>query len=171
MNILRFGLLAVALALSGCAHDVEGRALDPRLEQQLAVVRLDPAAAVAALNSYRASKRLRPVTLDADLTAMAQHQTDEMATHGELSHTVAGAFASRLAQAHILADEAGENLGAGYYSLDEAMAGWKGSSEHNANMLQPGFRRIGVAIAKTSRSHWGVFWAMEFSSEPKTALR
>ena len=102
---------------------------------------------------------------------MAQHQADEMADHGELSHTVAGAFTARLAEAHVLAEEAGENLGAGYFSLDDAMAGWKGSAEHNANMLRPGFTRIGVAIAKNAHSHWGVFWAMDFASDPATAMQ
>ena len=62
--------------------------------------------------------------------------------------------------------KSGENLGAGYYSLDEAMAGWKGSPEHNANMLRPGFTRLGVAIAKNPKTSWGVYWTTDFAGEP-----
>jgi len=164
-------LFIAALALAGCAREPLESAVDPRVAREVAAVRLDPEATVAALNAYRAAKGLAPVRLDAELTAMAQHQADEMAAHGELSHNVAGPFATRLVQAQVAAEEAGENLGAGYYSLSDAMAGWKGSAEHNANMLRPDFTRIGVAIAKNAHSHWGVFWAMEFAGEPMTALR
>ena len=141
-------LFIAALALAGCAREPLESAVDPRVAREVAAVRLD-----------------------AELTAMAQHQADEMAAHGELSNNVAGPFATRLVQAQVAAEEAGENLGAGYYSLSDAMAGWKGSAEHNANMLRPDFTRIGVAIAKNAHSHWGVFWAMEFAGEPMTALR
>jgi len=164
-------LLIAVLALAGCAHEPLEGVVDPRFEREVAAVRLDPEATVAALNTYRAAKGLALVRLDAELTAMAQHQADEMAAHGELSHNVAGPFTTRLIQAQVAAEEAGENLGAGYYSLSDAMAGWKGSAEHNSNMLRPGFTRIGVAIAKNAHSHWGVFWAMEFAGEPMTALR
>jgi uncharacterized protein YkwD len=164
-------LVAAALALAGCAHEELETNVDPRFEREVLAVKFDPAATLAALNAYRESKGFRPVRLDAELSAMAQHQADEMADHGELSHTVAGAFTARLAEAHVLAEEAGENLGAGYFSLDAAMAGWKGSAEHNVNMLRPGFTRIGVAIAKNAHSHWGVFWAMEFASDPLTAMQ
>ena len=134
-------------------------------------MRLDPAAAVAELDAYRASRGLGPVRLDDRLTAMAEQQADAMAARAELSHTAGGPFAARLAEARIPAGEAGENVGAGYFALEDAMAGWKASPEHNANMLRPGFTRVGVAIAKNAGSHWGVFWAMEFAGEPATAMQ
>jgi uncharacterized protein YkwD len=171
MKPFRIFVVAATLALAGCAHEELETNVDPRFEREVLAVKFDPAATLAALNAYRESKGFRPVRLDAELSAMAQHQADEMADHGELSHTVGGAFTARLAEAHISADEAGENLGAGYFSLGDAMAGWKGSSEHNANMLRPGFTRIGVAIAKNAHSHWGVFWAMDFASDPATAMQ
>lgn len=156
-------LSACAASLAACSPSMNEAAVDPRA---VAAVRLDPQAAVAQLNAYRASKGLGPVRLDASLDVMAQHQADAMAASGQLSHTVGGVFTSRLAADHIDVGEAGENLGAGYYSLEEAMAGWKGSSEHNANMLRPGFTRIGVAIAKNAHTSWGVYWSMEFAGEP-----
>ena len=156
------------MSLAGCASaDLDTGPVSARTERELAAVRLDPEAAVAALNAYRASRGLGAVRLDAGLDAMAQHQADAMAASGKLSHNVAGAFSARLAEAEIDATEAGENLGAGYYSLDEAMTGWRGSSEHNANLLMRNFTRVGIAIAKNPHARYGVFWAMELAAEPR----
>ena len=160
--------LALAVSLAGCASsDLDSGAVSARTERELAAVRLDPEAVVAALNAYRADHGLGAVRRDAGLDAMAQHQADAMASSGKLSHTIAGAFSARLSEARIDAAEAGENLGAGYFTLDEAMAGWRNSSEHNANLLTPNFTRLGIAIAKNPHAHFGVFWAMELAAEPR----
>ncbi len=160
----------IGLSLAGCASsDLDNGPVSARTERELAAVRLDREAALAALNAYRASHGLGAVRLDAGLDAMAQRQADAMAASGALSHTVAGAFPARLAQSGIDATEAGENLGAGYYSLDEAMAGWRGSSEHNANLLGRNFTRMGIAIAKNPHARYGVFWAMALAAEPRPA--
>jgi uncharacterized protein YkwD len=165
MNFRLLSLFA-CMALAGCAPSLNEAAVDARSERAVAAVHFDPQAALAKLNAYRAKKGLGPVRIDPTLDAMAQHQADVMAASGQLSHTVGGAFMKRLASEHIDAGEAGENLGAGYYSLDDAMSGWKSSAEHNANMLRPGFTRIGVAIAKNARTSYGVYWSMEFAGEP-----
>ena len=54
------------------------------------------------------------------------------------------------------------------------MAGWRGSAEHDANLRMPGFTRMGVAIAKSPRTHYGVYWALELAADrqpPSDALR
>jgi uncharacterized protein YkwD len=157
----------LAASLTACSLGSSEIAVDAGTERAIAAVRLDPEAALAAINAYRASRGFGALRLDTSLTAMAQRQADAMAASGQLSHTVGGAFATRLGADHIDVGEAGENLGAGYYSLGEAMAGWKGSPEHNANLLRPGFTRVGVAIAKNPKTSWGVYWACEFAGEPK----
>ena len=50
-----------------------------------------------------------------------------------------------------------ENLGAGVLSLEQVVAMWKASPQHNSNMLQPGFRRIGIARAEAPGSAYGRF--------------
>ena len=171
--VRRFVLLLLALALAGCAGEpLTTGPIDPRFERQVAATRLDPAAAAAAITTYRASHGLGAVRLDPALTAMAQRQADAMVAANALSHTVAGAFTTRLASAGVQTTEAGENLGAGYFSLDEAMAGWRGSPEHNANLLIANATHIGVAIAKDPRTHYGVYWALELAAEePAKAMR
>ena len=137
----------------------------------IAAVRLDPAAAAAALNAYRAGKGLKPVRLDPALAAMAERQAMAMAAGNVLSHDVAGAFPARLAASGIDAWKAAENLGGGYMSLAEAMTGWRESSAHNANLLMPEASRFGIAIAKNPDTQYGVWWAMEIAADPQPTPR
>jgi len=167
MSIRLFALaVAAALLLAACGEEPLAP-IDSRLARRLDEVRLDPGAAVAAVNAYRSTRGLRPLRLDPALTAMAERQAEAMVAGDALSHTVGGAFTTRLAASGIVADEAGENLGAGYFSLDEAMAGWRGSAEHDANLRKPGFTRMGVAIAKSPRTHYGVYWALELAADQR----
>jgi uncharacterized protein YkwD len=92
-----------------------------------------------------------------------------MIAKNQMSHDVAGGFASRLAAANVDATEAGENLGGGYYSLNEAMTGWETSPDHDANLRIANATRFGIAIAKDPRTHYGVYWAMEMAAEPRPA--
>jgi uncharacterized protein YkwD len=163
-NLLVAGL--AALSLAGCAAEPP----EPRFARisaaALAAVRLEPAAAVAALNAYRAGKGLRPMRLDPALTAMAEAQAKAMAAGNVLSHDVAGAFPARLAANGIDTWKAAENLGGGYMSLAEAMKGWRESPAHNANLLLAEVTRFGIAIAKNPDTRYGVYWAMEIAAEP-----
>ena len=163
--------LAFALALAGCASAPPESPLSPHETRALSAVSLNPAAAEAQLNAYRASRGLGPVRLDPQLTAMAQTQADAMAAAGQLSHDVAGSFTQRLGQAHIGMSEAAENVGAGYYSLEEAMSGWRGSAAHDANLRLPNVTRLGIALAKNPATHYGAYWAMELASEPRVAAQ
>jgi hypothetical protein len=162
----RFAFVALAAAsfLAACGEEPLAP-IDSRLGRQIDSVRLDPGAAEAAINAYRASRGLKPLRLDSALTAMAQRQANAMVAANALSHNVGGPFLTRLASAGVVSTEAGENLGAGYFSLDEAMAGWRSSTEHDANLRKPGFTRMGVAIAKSPHTHYGVYWALELASD------
>ncbi len=171
MRRSRLSALSFSLALSGCVGDaLDSDPIDPHAVRDVAAVRLDPAAAAAALNAYRAGHGLGPTRLDPKLTAMAQRQADAMVAANTMSHDVAGSFSSRLAAAGVDMTEAGENLGGGYYSLAEAMTGWRNSPGHNANLLMANATRLGIAIAKDPRTHYGVYWAMELAAEPRPQL-
>ncbi len=128
---------------------------------------LDPVAATAELNAYRAEKGLNPLRLDPALTTMAERQARAMAESGTMSHDVAGSLSARLAASGINAPT-GENLGAGYMSFDEALAGWRASPGHDANLLMSGATRFGIALAKNPRDAYGAYWAMEVGAEPRS---
>lgn len=158
----------VALALAACGEEgLRTGPIDARVLRSVASVHADSAAAAAALNAYRASRGLGPVRLDPALTAMAQRQADAMVAANALSHDVGGSFSSRLAGAGVETTEAGENLGGGYYSTDEALAGWRESPEHDANLLIARATRFGIAVAKDARTQYRVYWAMEVAAEPQ----
>jgi uncharacterized protein YkwD len=160
--------LLIALLLAGCAGaQRETTAPSARKQERLAAVKADPAEAVHILNAYRAGKGLGPVRLDPTLTAMAQRQADAMAASDDLSHSAAGSFTSRVHGAGLDAARAAENLGAGYYSTQEAFDGWKKSSGHEANLSMPQATRIGIALAKNPQTRYGAWWTLVLAGEPE----
>jgi len=161
--------LVAALALVGCGPSIEMKPLSPNATRALANLHVDPAAAAGMLNAYRASHGLAAVRLDNRLTAMAQRQANAMAASHELSHDVAGNFASRVVASGIDTPRAAENIGGGFYSVEEAFRAWRESPAHNENLLMPQATRFGIAIAKDGGSRYGVFWAMEVAAEPERA--
>lgn len=54
----------------------------------------------------------------------------------------------------------GENLGAGQYSVDRVMREWMRSPGHRANLLDPEFTEVGLAV-RVGGEH-GVYWVQEF---------
>jgi len=169
MRLAYAAALVAILFLAGCGGEepLRSGSIAPNVARQVAAVHLDPAAATAALNAYRASHGLAAVRLDPTLTAMAQRQADAMVASNEMSHNVAGSFTARLLATKLDTPRAAENLGGGYYSLEEALAGWRASPEHNANLLMPQAARFGIAIAKDPRTQFRVYWAMELAAEPE----
>jgi uncharacterized protein YkwD len=161
----RAALLAPFL-LAGCATEIAG---PPPSRRKLDAVRLDSAEALAWLNAYREKSGLGPVRLDPALTALAQNQADAMAEADQVSHDVKGGFAFRLAASGVRVGEAGENVCAGYFSTEEAMAAWRNSPEHDVNLRMKSATRFGVALAKNPKSPWGAFWAMAIASAPPPA--
>lgn len=165
LSPLRLGLLASMLALAACSTPVARKA-GPGIPGDVAAVSLDPAAANAMLTRYRVSHGLSAVRLDPALSAMAQKQADAMAARGELSHEVAGTFASRLDQAHLDTTGAAENIAAGYFSLDSTFESWQTSPPHDRNLLQPKATRFGIALAKAPDTRFKTYWAMVVASDP-----
>jgi len=164
-------LLVLALAatlLAACAGDArrEG-ALSPGAAEKLASVSLDPASAGRILNAYRASNGLGAVRPDPRLMGMAQRQADAMAKSNSLSHDAAGAFGARVESAGLNGARAAENIGAGYFSTEEAFAGWRQSSAHNANLLMREATRYGIALAKDPRTSYGTWWALVVAADPE----
>lgn len=160
--------LGAALLLAGCAGEQRRSGpVSQKTLQAVANARVDPAAATKILTAYRAGHGLGPVRLDPALSAMAQRQADAMARANSLSHDVGGSFSSRVNAAGLDTVRAGENLGGGYYSTEEAFAGWQKSSGHNANLLMPQATRFGIALAKDPATEYRVYWAMVVAAEPE----
>jgi uncharacterized protein YkwD len=167
-SILRMAMLTVPVLLAGCAGEPRRSGPpDQKAVARLESVRLDPAAASRILNAYRAGRGLGPIRLDPVLTAMAQHQANAMVAANALSHDAGGSFQSRVHAAGLDAAHAAENLGAGYWSTEEAFAGWKASSGHDANLRLGDATRFGIALAKDPQTQYRAWWALVIAGEPE----
>src|ERR1700728_3995657 len=81
-NICLVAAFGATLVLAGCSEEPKPRAIYAPSGAAIAKVRLDPAAATAKLNAYRAENGLNALRLDPALTAMAERQARAMAQSG-----------------------------------------------------------------------------------------
>src|SRR5438132_10101091 len=97
-----------------------------------------------AVNQTRAAYGLRPVRYDATLERAARAHSADMLGHGYFAH---GGFRQRMVAFHAREPFVGENLawGAGSYAAPQTVIReWLASAAHRANLLRPGFDRIGI---------------------------
>jgi uncharacterized protein YkwD len=107
-----------------------------------------------------------PLTPSATLERAAARYARDMAAHGYMSHTGRDGSSpgERATRSGYRWREAGENLASGITTPEEAVAGWVRSAEHCANLMDPGFRHMGVAYAVNSHQEAGIYWAQEFGA-------
>ena len=154
-------VILALVALSGCAADYVPKA-EPSFYRNLAQpgAQLDAAAAASMISGYRSNNGLPAVTLDPELTRLAEAQAALMAKRDRLDHNTGKPFVARLKASGYDAKRAAENIGAGYHTLAEAFSGWRDSAPHRANMLLAGATRIGIAAIYTPTSKYKVYWAL-----------
>ncbi|MFY0635772.1 MAG: CAP domain-containing protein [Vannielia sp.] len=90
-----------------------------------------------AVNAYRVSRGRAALVAHPALAAAAQDQADYLAATGRTGHEGRGGSSvmQRVRGAGMQACLVAENLSFGYPGAAQAVAGWKGSSGHNRNML------------------------------------
>ncbi len=101
-----------------------------------------------------------PLELDEKLQEIAKKQAEEMAHGGSMLRDGVGSLKRRLTAAGVRVAFATENVSAGYDTLAEAFSGWRQSAPHNARMLEPRARRMGLATAYAPDSRYKIFWAL-----------
>ena len=103
-----------------------------------------------AVNATRASYHLAPFRVDSALVRAARSHTTDMVRSDYFAH---GAFAARMHAFHVRGPAMGENLawGSGSYGSPQSIVRmWLNSPPHRANLLRPGFRRIGLGVVTAS---------------------
>jgi len=158
-----FLALAMLGGLAACAgSDNYVPKAEPSFYRNLAQpgAQLDDAAAASMISGYRANNGLPAVSLDPELTRMAQTQAEIMAKRDKLDHSAGKPFNVRLKASGYEAKNAAENISAGYHTLAEAFSGWRDSPPHRANMLLKGATRMGIAAVYTPGSKYKVYWAL-----------
>ncbi|QIP82949.1 CAP domain-containing protein [Streptomyces sp. Tu 2975] len=116
---------------------------------------------VTLVNNERSKAGCSPVTLNAKLTKAAQAHSEDMAAHRNMSHTGSdGSDAgARITRAGYTWSTYGENVAYGYATPESVMAAWMASPGHKRNILDCGFKEIGVGLAQPDN-----YWAQEFGT-------
>jgi uncharacterized protein YkwD len=99
------------------------------------------------VNATRASYGMAELRADAALTSAARFHSRQLLALGRLEH---GDFGDRLRRFGARGPVLAENLawGTGAYTRAGAIVrAWLDSPPHRANLLRPGFRRIGLGAA------------------------
>ncbi|MEV6613237.1 CAP domain-containing protein [Streptomyces sp. NPDC051051] len=116
---------------------------------------------VALVNSERAKAGCSPVTLNAKLSQAAQAHSADMASHNTMSHTGSDGSdpGQRITRVGYLWSTYGENVAYGYSTPEQVMAGWMASAGHKRNILDCGYKEIGVGVAQP-----GNYWTQDFGT-------
>jgi hypothetical protein len=106
------------------------------------------------LNEYRTANNIAPLAYDHHLGNCIQAHCQHMAVHSFFDHTAPEpAVADLLTRAALCGTTAsGENIAMFQATAQDAIDGWKLSSGHNQNMLNPGFTRVGLGYYER---YWG----------------
>jgi uncharacterized protein YkwD len=105
-------------------------------------------ALVAAVNGVRASHGLRPLQVDPKLQRVARSYSATLLRTGQFTH---GDMGRRVAGSGARGPAFGENLawGTGPYASAKSIVGsWMRSPGHRANLLRPGWTRVGIGAVK-----------------------
>jgi uncharacterized protein YkwD len=127
---------------------------------------LDAELALKLLNTYRVSNGLKPLRLDAKLTAAAKMHSRDLAKSDRISHYGSDGSSpwDRVKRAGYTAKIAAENVGTGQASLEEVFKGWEQSPGHNRNLLLPGAKDMGIALIADPKTEFKTFWTLVVGS-------
>ena len=131
------------------------------------------AALLARINQYRAAgascgsagtfAAVPPLAWNAALAQAAAGHSQDMATNNYFSHTSRDgrSMVDRINAAGYLWSSIGENIAAGYPTIDAVIDGWMASDGHCANLMNPNFRDTGLACVANPNSTYKTYWTMD----------
>jgi uncharacterized protein YkwD len=127
---------------------------------------LDPEKARDLINQYRHDKGLKPLALNAELTAAAKAHSRDLAKWDRISHY--GSDGSnpwdRVKRTGYHARLAAENVGTGQVDFQEVLRGWKESPGHNKNLLLGDATHMGIALVQDPKTEFKSFWTLVIGS-------
>jgi hypothetical protein len=144
-----------AAAAGGCA--VSRPSLSPDSEE---------ADLLRRLNDYRTRNGLAPLVLSPSLMAAAAWKSADLGANGYFAHDDLGrSWLQRIRDCGYTATaNVAENLAAGNADGASTFQQWQSSSGHNANMLNPAMRMVGIARAYAASSPFGWYWTADFGA-------
>jgi uncharacterized protein YkwD len=150
VGILICAVLTVAssilIAPGAAAATAGGETINRANQQQIIEV-------FNGINTFRATKGLKPVTFNATLSEMSEDWSDTMASSGEFYHNPSyhldGRVKDRVAAAGEIIAARSDTWGQGLVNQ------WIASPPHNAIMSDPNYATIGVGIARIENARPG----------------
>jgi len=122
---------------------------------------------VTLTNAERAKAGCAPLKRHTALDSAAQSHSTDMAAHNYFSHTGrdGSSPSQRIQRAGYPRNSGhGENIAAGYSSAAEAMKGWMSSTGHRRNILNCGYRSIGVGYSPATTARYKHYWVQNFGT-------
>lgn len=145
------------------SHDVQASA--PGDAQCFSPDASEQTAGVQITNAARARSGLSPVQADARLARAAAAHACDMAQRGRMTHAGSSTAGPgpRVKKLGYAPRVTAENIAAGPYNAQQALAAWNGSPGHLQNILIPQLRDFGVgrAIGSDGRT---VYWAAVYAA-------
>jgi len=180
-------IISIALTLVGCGEEspsinsISNKEVD-NFEKPLQIEILK------AINKARSEARdchdglglvraSQPLSLNDELYASAYEHSNDLAQSNTFSHKGSGTeyditgynkgreslFYERI-EAHGYTNYkiVGENIAGGQQSIDEVMKAWLNSPKHCANIMNPQYKEVGIAIVTNPDSEYGIYWTQNF---------
>jgi uncharacterized protein YkwD len=104
------------------------------------------------------------LTWNALLTQAGEGHSTDMAVSNYFSHVSADGrdLADRVNATGYTWNTLGENIAAGYATVDSVMDGWIASDGHCANLMNPSFTEVGLAcVPGATSSTYNTYWTMD----------
>jgi hypothetical protein len=106
---------------------------------------------LSATNAERTRNNEPALTLNAQLSSAAQAKAEDMVQKNYWAHNspdgkTPWTFIDATGYQY---RSAGENLAYGFSNATESVAGWMGSPEHRANILDPAYQNVGFGVASS----------------------
>ena len=113
-------------------------------------------------NAERMNEGLQPLTMFAEMQTATDIRALEIVE--SFSHTRPDGTDcfTVLDEVGVSYSTAGENIAAGYQNPASVMDSWMNSPGHRANILNAGFKHIGVGYTYSQGSYYGAYWVQLF---------
>jgi uncharacterized protein YkwD len=134
------------------------------------------ASALARINQIRAAGAMcgssgtfgpaAPLAWSAPLTQASAGHSQDMAASNYFSHTSLDGrtLRDRVDATGYSWSSLGENIAAGYATVNEVVDGWVASPGHCANLLNPNFNQFGLAcVPRTATGGYRTYWTMDLA--------
>ena len=121
-------------------------------------------AAGATCGSHGAFAPAAALTRNPKLASAAFGHSRDMADNNYFSHDSLDGrtMANRVDATGYAWSTIGENIAAGYSSVQSVIDGWMASEGHCTNLMNPRFTEFGMACARNDASTYHLYWTQDF---------